>query len=215
MTQPDSNSPLQHIRTADAFYRGMAQVSYDTKSNYLAVVFAEFQKRKSREKAEQAFKFLIPITKHSRNQPGTVAIHHISRFSLEYFSCLAALNLYRAEAELELFQYKLLSEAFLMNVSTDEPEWLGLYDATTPDFYGETGYQMGSWRVHIIRHYLKALTTKSSLDSDILIATRTLFSRNGVAKEAGLDATPALIEACCPMLEPHAQWLVNYVKYNA
>lgn len=201
---------------AHAFCEGMAQATREISMKYLVHIQPEFIKRGIKPALQQAVDYKHSLLKTVLSTDGRISEieHPVSRFSLEYLCMLSALNLYRLPMQTEQIKAELITARFLDELDATEWEWLGLYNAKISETNAGSAAVPGKWRHNIVQEYLHALQTKSSLDSDVLVATRLFFQRQGLCKEAGVEVTPAMIEACTIPLTRPAEWLQHYMKYN-
>lgn len=210
-------SPHTHI--AQQFYAGMTQATLDARNNIQPLIIKQFEKRELHGVAEQTFSKIIYFRKRllsTHNGLLSAPIEHgVSRFSLEYFCCISALNLFRLSGYVERFKADLQTESFYAHCCERELEWLGVYNADLPYFKQDTGYTPGMWRIAIIKSYLIELGAKSSRDADTLVAIRRFLHRQQLSKGAGVDVTPAMQEACAHLLENNANWLEHYLQFHA
>ncbi|MCH2546788.1 MAG: hypothetical protein MK052_04150 [Alphaproteobacteria bacterium] len=207
-----------HLHATQQFYEGMAQATLDAKSKALPLLVKQFDIRGQKLKAEQAFNKNILFDKRlhqiHNGLPGAPISHALSRFSLEYFCSMSAINLYRLTPLIEQFKAELITEAYYEYCETQEIEWLGVYNADIPNFKRDTGHALGQLRCDIIKLYLTELNAKSSRDSDIFIITRRFLERQQLAKSSGVDVTPAMHEECAKTLEVNAGWLKRYLSFH-
>lgn len=207
-----------HITVGREFYEGMTQAVREADIHFSPMALEVFVKRDLGKRAEQAFNARIVFSKRIHQDveglPRAPIPHTASRFMLEYFSCISAINLYRLENAIEQFKAELLSDVFFQLCSEEEMEWLGVYNADLPKFYLETGHQQGQWRVGLIVEYLKKLQHKSSLDSDTLIAIRHFLERMHLSKNHDVPVTPAMEESIAKLLEHSGGWLQHYLKFH-
>lgn len=206
--------PYQPV--AQAFHDGMLQEMLEAEDIFKKPALAEFKQRGLGALAERSFNFKHLVSKlPSLQTPDHTASHTVTRFRLEYFCCLSALNLYRARAELESFCYDHLVVRLEEWLVETEDEWLELSGQHTPEFRLETGYERGYWRRDVIRAYLRTLEERSSRDSDTLVTVRRFLARHGLAAEAGVAISPALLQACADLLDKRSNWLVRYLTHVA
>lgn len=212
-----NDSSLQ--RAARDFYNGMVTCVLEADSRFIPYAREEFGHRDAAAQFERAINKRIDFSKHMR-EPMAGGIHHVpvthntSRFRLELFCCLSALNLYRAKPRMERLKEELLEANFFHICDEKELDWLGVYDADLPYFKEETGYTLGQWRMQVVKRYLRALQHKSSRDADVLVALNLLLERNDLAKAHGVPVSPVLLEKLAEKLEIPARWLENYLQFH-
>lgn len=210
--------PPTHTQVAIQFYNGMVQATLDVRDHGLPQMIAEFEKRGIGKTAEQAFNINLHFYKRhhlSHNGvPRAATPHAISRFTLEYFCCLSAINLYRLPQHVEKFKAELLEKSFYAQCAEHELEWLGVYNAEVPNFKRDTGHNLGQWRIDIVKAYLIELNAKSSRDQDTLVAMRRFLHRQELSKGAGVAVSPVMQEACTKALESKAGWLKHYLQFH-
>lgn len=205
-----------HARIASQFYDGMIQATLEARNQVVPRLLEQFEKRELLDAAQKAFNTPLIFRKRLLTDApdGPTIEHTISRFSVEYFSCISALNLYRLLQHEEKFKAELMRDAFFEHSAKEEPEWLGLYGANAVDLQTDTGHAAGQLRNDIVRFYLNDLLQKSSLDADTLIAIRRFFDRQRLSKNFDVPVTPAMHEACAEIIAPSANWLSNFLKYH-
>lgn len=215
MNTAPSHSPEQ---AAHQFYDGMLQATHDAREGVLLRILAQFEKRGLHHIAEQAFSKAIYFQKRMEathnGLPSAPIAHSIRRFGLEFFCCISALNLYRLPRCTEQFKVELFSERFYAHCEEEELGWIGLFNATLPNFKRDTGHEVNHLRSDITKIYLIELKAKSSRDADTLIAMRRFLERQQLSKGTGVDVTPAMLEACAKTIEKQAGWLEHYLKYH-
>ena len=199
---------------ADAFYSGMITSCHEARETILPNLVQEFAKRKLQTQAEAALKYQFIFHKRIGTHAHWVECS-ISRFQLELFCCLSAINLYRATQKMEQYKADTLSEIYLKHLGNTEEEWLGIYNAELPDFEASIGCPVGELRQNVISYYAEALNNRNTRDSDIKTVTRLFLKRQQLGKEYNIDVSPVMEESCTQMLEKNgASWLIHYLAYH-
>lgn len=211
ITSPPQQAALQ-------FYDGMLQAATEARATVLPRITAHFASRGMQEIAEQAFSKVVYFQKRMQvthnGLPCAPIAHGVQRSTLEFFCCLSALNLYRLPRYTEKFKVELFAESFYAHCEAEEMAWLGIYNASTPNFRRDTGHEPNHWRSDVIKTYLMELRAKSSRDADTFVAVRRFLERNQLSKGSGVAVTPAMLESCAETIEAQADWLEHYLKYH-
>ena len=203
-------------KTAADLYVGMVNAARDLEKTAIPAILKHFAKREIETSAELAFGHKHHVTKFTQDMNKLDSARMaISRRKLELFCMISALNLYEGREFQEDFAAKAMEMEFLKQVTSHEDNWLELNNAQILDFKEQTGYERNSWRKNLILGYLEGLKTKSSRDPATLVATKRFLARQGLATEAGVHVSPALLEACAAEFIHASQWLVNYLERKA
>lgn len=207
-----------YSHAAQEFYEGMSQATLESDSHFAVLAKNAFSQRGMAEEVERSFSMQYRFSKLLHQPvagvPRAPMPHMVSRYRLEYFACISALNLHRLPGYSEQLKAELFREQFFLLCSEKEMEWLGVYDADLPAFRQETGHERGQWRTDVIKGYLEALESRSSRDADVLVAVHRFLEHMKLSRSRGLAISPVLLETLAQALQQPAGWLEHYLKFH-